>query len=459
MEPVNILHIITDQQCAFTLSCTGNRYLSTPNLDSLAGRGVRFERTYSAQAVCTANRSSMLLGLMPSKIGDHAETYPPCRRAWTKEELQRQSIGWCMAEAGYHTAYAGKWHVTYCSRTEPALGIPQDHGFEWLGPEGGDYYCGEAWSVLPQCRQFLMRKHEKPFYLTVSLTQPHGICFWGGLPGFAPEKWPEGVDPWDPRFEGDAAKFPNVLPPNHGIFPPEPEALAMRRKGWARFAFRGRSGVSREWTDEQIWRCYVWTYYRLCEQADREIGAVLTALRESGLQEHTLVVYSSDHGDGAARHALRNKDVLYDEAARIPLIVAGPGVDGGGRVDVDHLVSCGVDFFPTLADYAGARVPDTCRGASFRALIEGRKTDWRNRLFAESPEGRMMRTRQWKYCVYLKSPSCPEQLFDMIADPGECRNLAQDPAHQSVLQECRGMLREHIRDTDDPFPVDEIVRG
>ena len=120
-EKPNVVHIICDQLSADALSCSGNSHVHTPNLDRLAARGIRFERAYSAHAICVPARACMLTGL--SSIDTEKRDSQGNYRPWTDEELQECSIGWTMKRAGYDTPYAGKWHVV-------DIGNPPDHGFE-----------------------------------------------------------------------------------------------------------------------------------------------------------------------------------------------------------------------------------------------------------------------------------------------------------------------------------------
>jgi choline-sulfatase len=145
--------------------------------------------------------------------------------------------------------------------------------------------------------------------------------------------------------------------------------------------------VRRKWTDRD-WRLHRWAYARLTEQVDREIGVVLEALRESGRDKDTLVVLTSDHGYQDASHWLEHKEVLYEEAIRIPFIVSGKGVAKPGAADRQHLVSNGLDLIPTLCDFAGIPKPASLRGYSVRPLVEGRGVpQWRDCLVVENHLG------------------------------------------------------------------------
>jgi arylsulfatase A-like enzyme len=182
---------------------------------------------------------------------------------------------------------------------------------------------------------------------------------------------------------------------------------------------------------------------------DAQIAQVLDALRRAGLEEETVVVFTSDHGDLDAAHRLEHKSILYEEAARVPLIVSQKGVTKPGVVNDTHLVSVGLDLIPTFCDYAGIEPPDGLHGRSVRPLAEGRSVDaWRDQVVVESRAGRMIRTDRFKYVVY-ESGAHREQLIDLAEDPGEMVNLAEEPKYRDVLNEHRKRLRAWVEETGD----------
>jgi arylsulfatase A-like enzyme len=190
---------------------------------------------------------------------------------------------------------------------------------------------------------------------------------------------------------------------------------------------------------------------------DAHIAKVLDALREAGLEEETVILFTSDHGDLDAAHRLEHKSILYEEAARVPFIVSYQGVTAPGQVDTTHLISVGLDLIPTLCDYAGIDPPQRLLGRSVRPLAEGREPDgWREHVVAESRAGRMLRTARFKYNVY-ESGEHREQLIDLENDPGEMTNLAQDPDFQDVLNDHRRRLRNWVEETGDEIARPYIV--
>lgn len=196
---------------------------------------------------------------------------------------------------------------------------------------------------------------------------------------------------------------------------------------------------------------------RLVEKVDAEIGRILDALRANGLEEDTLVVFTSDHGDGHGSHHWNQKSILYEEEVKVPMIVSLPGVTRAGALD-EHLVSMGLDLLPTVCDYAGIALPEGLTGLSLRELAEGREpATWRDAVYAETMisvgkklAARMVRTNQFKYAVY-EWGQYREQLMDLERDPGEMVNLAVESRYADVLQEHRRLLWEWCHATGDTF--------
>jgi choline-sulfatase len=435
----NILLIMTDQQQAGMLSCAGNATVKTPMMDSLAATGARFEQAYCANPVCVPSRVSMLTGVMPSRI--KMEANEDMKKSKVTPSLLADSMGQIFSKAGYETVYGGKQHVPMSMK---------EVGFTELTKDAGA-------KLAETCAQFLRQKHDKPFLMVASFINPHDICFMA----LSDAKTPGKINGPKPLLdaltlptgmsrEDFFAKACPPLPANYAIPPGEPEAiLAADTRAFRTYA-------RKEWTDEQ-WRLHRWAYARLTERVDTEIGVVLTALRETGLDANTLVVFVSDHGDMDASHRLEHKSVLYDEATRVPLIVSWKGVTKPGVIDREHLISTGQDLIPTLCDFAGITVPSSLKGRSVRALAEGRTpTTWRDAQVVENGDSRMVRSARYKYIVYA-SGARREMLVDMKSDPGEMKNLAQEPTLSSVLKEHRELLKTWYQQNNETLDARYIV--
>jgi choline-sulfatase len=241
------------------------------------------------------------------------------------------------------------------------------------------------------------------------------------------------------------------LPDNFEV--PQGEPPGVRQSDWRPF----RAYVQAHWTAEQ-WRLHRWAYARLTERVDAEIGTVLQALRDAGLEDRTVVVFTSDHGDMDASHRMEHKSMPYEEAIHVPLIVSWKGVTPGGAVDRTHLVSTGLDLIPTLCDFAGISSPLELKGRSVKplAVSDAARAQWRDVLVVENEGCRVVRSERYKYAVYGAGEP-REFLLDEQADPGEMRNLAGDPAHRQVLEQHRALLKRWYQEHGESLDAKYVV--
>jgi choline-sulfatase len=434
----NILFIMTDQQHAGMMSCTGNKWLKTPALDRLSACGIRFERAYACNPVCVPNRFSLQTGLMPSAIGMFQNS--DSGRVSVTDAILQKSLGRLFHEADYETVYGGKVHLP------SKMNDVQNLGYRNLT---GDSRQGLA----DACAKFIKGQHSRPFFLFASFINPHDICYMA-INDFRRTKVRAPVDNTDSKTceavldrAGKAADIGTFfrencppLPTNHGVPKAEPECITHKYLNARPF----RAYVREKWTQNQ-WRLHRWAYCRLTEMVDKRIGTLLDALREAGLEDNTLIVFTSDHGDMDAAHKMEHKSVLYEESVRVPFIVSYKGVIPHGVVDDTHLVSNGLDLLPTLCDYASIKIPAGRHGLSLRPLAQGKKTvPWRDYVVSESQNGRMLQTARFKYCIY-DSGRHREQLIDLKNDPGEMENLAENPGFKEVLDKHHRLLRKWIK--------------
>ena len=437
----NIVFIFTDQQTWRAMRCAGNPHLDTPALDRLAAEGILFERTYCTSPVCGPARSSLLTSRMPHETGVE----------WNGGELLKPgmpTMGHVFRERGYRTVWAGKWHLPESYPLRAGSKQKEIDGFELLPfydssknyPEWG-YGDVTDEPLAEAVAEFLKQPHERPFLIGVSFCNPHDCCYLTRRP----ERYP------------DADSIEGPLPPlpaNYAIAPNEPEFTRQRRYEIDHYGDEGL--LSKEWGSPQ-WRAYLSNYYRMTERVDAAVGKVLKALDDSGLADDTLVLFTSDHGDGVASHRWTAKLSLYEEPTRIPLFLRWPGRIPAGRIDREHLISQ-LDVLPTFCEYAGIPVLASFRGRSVKSIIDRPSAEWREFVVTEladdkldpSRKGRMVRTAQYKYNVY-SSGARNEQLFDLKHDPGETQNLAYEPSMHGIVEAHRNVLRAWMRKTHDTY--------
>jgi len=373
MRPPNLLFIFTDEQRYDTMGAYGNRRIETPNLDRLASQSVVFERAYVTQSVCTPSRSSIMTGLYPHSNGCLENNVPlPDEIACLPEMI---------APGTYATAYHGKWHLgdeIFCQHGFDEWRSIEDNyaGYysegrdcdarstyhQWLiengfEPQNGSIYGRSEAARLPEAygkpaylaqeaSRYIHAHQREPFILYVNFLEPH-------MPFFGPRD-----DQYDPA---DVA-----LPPNFEARPGQDQPLKTRLFERAYLA-RGHSGLPLK--TEADWRRMVANYWGLCSLVDTHVGTILDTLADCGLDENTMVVYTSDHGDMMGSHRLIAKCVAFEEAIRVPLLVRRPGQQSAARFGTP--VSQ-IDLVSTLLDLMGQPVPEGLEGASLRPQIEGR---------------------------------------------------------------------------------------
>jgi choline-sulfatase len=445
----NILFIITDQQHAGMMSCTSNKWLKTPAMDKLAASGIRFDRAYACNPVCIPNRFSLQTGLMPSAIGMGQNG--DSARAEVTDVMIRQSLGRLFREAGYEMVYGGKVHLPRKMKGVQNLGYRNLTGNSRQG-------------LADACAQFIKGPHTKPFFLFASFINPHDICYMA-INDFNRTQGKPPIDNIDSRIceavldrvreTGDINNFIEKhcppLPANHGVPENEPECIMDKYINPRPF----QAYTRKKWTQNQ-WRLHRWAYCRLTEMVDKKIGILLDALREAQIEDNTLIVFTSDHGDMDSAHKLEHKQVLYEESVRVPFIMSYKGVIPEGIVNYTNLVSNGLDLLPTLCDYADIEISKGLPGRSLRPLTEGRNTDqWRDFVVSESQNGRMLRTERFKYTIY-DSGENREQLIDMKNDPGEMKNLANVKDYKDILDSHRRLLYQWVERAGDKIAAEYI---
>ncbi|TWU21799.1 sulfatase family protein [Bythopirellula polymerisocia] len=413
-EPPNILLISVDQWNNAVGGFHGNMHVRTPNTDRLAARGIDFKRSYTSDPVCAPARTCWMTGRMPNEHGVAGNR--------SKMVSSIVDIGQWFGQHGYETIHIGKWH---------SPGRDPRRSFNvYTGTYPSGQYCDDP--VADSAQSYLLgRREEKPFFIHVSLMNPHDICQIGCLrPGQGPLPLPGEIE------------LP-PLPDNFSARPKEPDTLVKK----VRNSFKRLS--SRNWT-ENDWQLYNWMYYRYCEMVDASVGRVLDALEASGEEENTLVVFTSDHGEGLGSHGLYWKAFMYEASVRVPFVMAFPGRLAEGVANDDVFVSS-VDLFPTFCDVAGMPHPKGLCGKSILARLDSGNRSNEALVASSSFGGRMVVDKQFKSIRYQGDRVL--QLFDLIDDPGETVNIAEDyprvlAQHHEILAEFESRLVPYASEAD-----------
>lgn len=348
------------------------------------------------------------------------------------------TLGETFANVGWQTVHFGKTHDQgalrgFVCEPEREVRIAEE---EAAFPLNVDSF-RDAYTVEAACSFLEKRQDERPLLMVTDLVNPHNICGWVGAN--------KGV------HESTECQYP---------LPPLPENFDFEDIENCPAAIRyicctnNRQAQAAGWTPENF-REYLRAYYYYLSLADHSVGAVLDSLEKNGYTtENTLFVLMADHGDSMAAHGLVTKQVnFYEEITRVPMIFKEPGVKPGKQEGIASLL----DLFPTLCGWAGITAPEGLRGMSLTETLGGGSLPEREYVACEwhtewgytvSP-GRMIRANRYKYTRYVEDGA--EELYDLVNDPMEKKNLAVNPVCRFSLQEMRKLLWDHERVTKDPF--------
>lgn len=434
----NILLIISDQHSGTVMNQTGYEHVNTPGIDELAAQGVTFTRSYCTFPDSEDSRQSLMTGMMPSQIVD---------------VTNYSAIGKSLSDAGYETAYYGKWHVGSSDIDD----AKDWHGFETYADSYDDTEIS-GWST-----DFIKQTHSKPFFMVTSFVNPEDCGVIARNLSGNDESYNDGDVG---ALTVDVSLCPS-LPSNFAIAENEPEGVSGRRNQDAGDEYWDTNPY-KLWTDTE-WRRYMWGYDRLVEKVDAHIQEVYNELDAQGLLENTIIIFTSDHGDGHASHQWTQKMTFYEETVNTPFIISWKGKTKAGVIDNTTLISNGLDIVPTILEIAGVTVPSTLTGANVlpNALQSPGADPLVDRDYVVSEvgqeiyksntpsfiSGRMVVTEKFKYCLF-SSGANNEQLFDLENDPDELNAVTYNPAYNDELMACREMLIDWVEKTNDDFNVD-----
>jgi arylsulfatase A-like enzyme len=449
-RPPNFLVVISDDQRPDTIAALGNPHIRTPHLDRLARDGAAFTRATCANPHCVPSRAEILTGCTGFRNGVQAAT----------GKLRGDVTFWgdALRRAGYHTWYAGKWMNDGSPKTR---GYEETRGLFSSGGSGGkgftvatDHkgarvtgYSGWTFKtddgrveldkgigltadtsrhIADAAIELIQRKPARPFFLHVNFTAPHD-------PLIVPP-------PYEGRYAPDTMPLPrNFLPEHpfdHGNLKGRDELLLP----WPRTP----GAIRRELA----------AYYAVIEDMDAQLGRILAALDAAGQREHTVIIFSSDHGLALGSHGLMGKQNQYEHTIGVPLLMAGPGIPAGRRVDAQCYLR---DLFPTTCELAGVPVPDTVEGRSLMPVLRGEvKEVYPHVVGCWQDVQRMIREGNWKVICYPKAQRW--QMFNVANDPDELNDVLRDFAslgeYEQTLPkftELRGKLIDWLTANNDPL--------
>ena len=436
--PPNIVFILIDDLRHDVFSHTGHPFVETPHIDRLASQGLRFTHAFVTTSLCSPARASFLTGqyMHHHQVVDNQSRIP----------IGTTTFPQLLQKAGYATAFVGKWHMGGTSDA-PRPGF--DHWVSFKG-QGAYFAKGQKLNVdgqqVPQ-QQYMTdeltryavnwiedQKKEKPFLLYLSHKGVHGLY----------DPAPRHRD----RYQNAVWNPPESMADTQENYAGKPMWVKDQRNSWhgVEFAYHGRA----KQTIGEMYRHY-------CEMIlsiDESVGQLMKALKDKGLSDNTLVMFTSDGGHLWGEHGLIDKRCAYEESIRIPMIVRWPQQIPAGR-SLDQVVS-NIDVAPTFLDLAGIDIPKSIDGNSFAKLLSGEESQesgqellyeyfWEP-SFPQTPTTFALRGKRYKLIQYHGIWD-QDELYDLETDPREMHNLIDEPEHQKRAQTMRLQLYERLKQT------------
>ena len=442
----NVLFIIADDLTATAVSSYENKMSHTPNIDNLAAEGTKYTRAYTQYPVCGPSRASLMFGYYPNATTTYGyvsgrENVGPSRKSLTQ----------LFKDNGYYTARVSKiYHMGVPIDIETGSNGQDDEaswterfnsqGPEWTAEGEAELVQNNPYGLKPRkggnvmtivkadgddlvhsdgktavkAIELIKQHKDNPFFLAVGLVRPH-------VPFVAPSKY----------FE--------PYPHEQMVLPPKVE------NDWDDIPARGINyvtSVNGEMSEEQEKKA-VAGYYASVAYMDAQVGKILKTLKEEGLEDNTIVVFTSDHGFHLGEHRFWMKVSLHEESVRVPLIIKVPGKAPAVCNSFSELL----DLYPTLADLAGIEASKGLQGKSLVKTLNNPQVEVRDFAFSVSQGGKsfLVRNHKWAYIQYDEDAGAGMELFDMEYDTKQYNNLAHNPAYDDVVQEMQLKLTEKLK--------------
>ena len=445
-EKPNVLFIISDDLTATALSCYGNKVCKTPNIDRLASQGTRFTKAYCQGTYCGPSRASFMSGYYPHaiKMLGYGSPRPAIgeRATWAQH----------FKNNGYHTARVSKiFHMGVPGGIEKGTDGADDPaswterfnsaGPEWKAPGDGETLENNADGRKPgpvggntfvvveadgddlvhsdgktaaKAVELIKQHKDKPFFLGVGFVRPH-------VPFVAPRKDYTDFLPYakmqlPPKLKDDWADIPKA-----GINYKTSKNMKM---------------------DVRRQKKAVGGYYASVAFMDRMVGQVLDGLKEAGLDDNTIVIFTSDHGYHLGEHDFWAKVSLHDESAAVPLIIRMPGK----KPAVCHSLVELLDLYPTLSNLCGLKVPGRLQGKDISEMMTDPAKEVRSAAFSVNGKGFLLREQDWAFIAYGRNGQGDQELFDMKQDPKQFTNLAKDPKYGQTLARFQKQMAAKLKE-------------
>lgn len=469
----NVLLILSDQQRLDTVSAYGKDCICrTPNIDALAAEGMKFDNCFTTSAICAPSRASIMTGLYPHKHGVIDN--------FTDIHEGTPLLGDCMKDAGYYCGYAGKWHVSP-GKTPNECGFSDSKPFMGYGFPGSRVFKSLAFDQPPDNTpnyyeeylkengfenidvshrfmgdnpalqiQEMFCKHEGPLESTIEYFVAHETCrlidiakekdqpfflwanFWGPhSPSIVPEPYFSMYNP------DDIPEHPSYCEDFHD----KPYGYYLSEKMWGLgdYGWKGFQEIAAR-------------YFGHCTMIDDMVGIMVNKLKECGLYDDTIIIYSADHGDCMGAHKLIEKGAFtFDEIYRVPMVVKGLG-----HTDNESIVTL-QELMPTILDIAGTTPPKPVDGESLLPLMTGEAaSNGREHFYGEYHNhfyiARQRMVRDLDYQLTFNESERGE-LYDLRRDPYQLHNVCYDPAYADIKKKYLDIMSDYMKKTNDPAGV------
>jgi choline-sulfatase len=445
-EKPNFLFIFADDLAYNTVGFNGNDEVETPHLDALAARGKLFTHTYNMGgyhgAVCVASRSMLVTGQYLWHVQKKEKEI--------RSKLQKEEQLWpqLLASAGYDTYFTGKWHIQ--ADAEKAFKVARHirGGMPKQTPEGynrpidgqpdpwdpsdpkfgGFWQGGKHWSeiVADDCLDYLnmAKESENPFFMYIAFNAPH-----------------------DPRQA-----------PKYYVDRYPPEKITLPQPFYPEYVYKDDIGCSAKLRDEKLApfprteravKVNRAEYYAIITHLDDQVARILEALKASGKENSTYIVFTADHGLGCGHHSLLGKQNMFDHSVRVPFVAVGPGIEANSRTSAAIYLQ---DVMPTTLELAEVSIPDRVQFQSLLPMWHGDVNQGRDAIYGGyTMLQRMVTANDYKYIYYPKIGK--KLLFNLRDDPTESHNLADDPSQKWRLLDMEKTLKKLQKENGDPLDL------
>lgn len=423
-KPLNILVLYADDWRHNTLGCAGNPVVKTPQLDKLAGEGMRFTHSCVTTSICGVSRASLFTGQWMSRHGNTG--FKDFKTPW------KETYPALLRSNGYHVGHVGKWH----NGTFPAKNFDFGRSYSgkhWITEKDGTKIHVTQKNENDALEFLRTRPADKPFCLTLAFFATHAED--GNPLQFLPQ--PQSME-----------LYQDIIVP----IPKTATQEALRKLPPFLSHEKNESRVRWHWRFDtpEKYQTMMKNYYRLATEVDTTCGRVLAEISKEGQLDNTLVIFTADNGYFHGEHGLADKWYAHEESIRVPLIVRDPRMDKSkhGQANDDFVLN--VDLAPTILSAAGIKAPATMQGSNISPLyLASEKPEWRNEFFYELalvgnkeriPASQALVRKNMKYMLWPDFDR--EQLFDLKSDPFEENDIIADPAQGKTLAEMRSRFTE-----------------